>query len=87
MNKFGMTLFALAVFSTSGYASNNRNSELRESDTYFGKFSEQAQNPATWNKVQPMTSAFPLAVQEKIDGLNSYKRTMKNSEENDHNRH
>jgi hypothetical protein len=86
MNKFGITIFTLVAFSTAGYA-HNRSYELRESDTYFGKFSEQSQSPAAAKKVLSPTSAFPLAVQEKIDGLTSYKRTMKNSEENDHNRH
>jgi hypothetical protein len=47
MKKFAISLFALAAISSAAFASSNRNYELRESDTYFGKYSEMLVNKAT----------------------------------------
>ena len=47
MKKFAISLIALAAISTASFASNNRSNELRESDTYFGKYSEQLMGKAT----------------------------------------
>jgi hypothetical protein len=47
MKKFAISLFALAAISSAALASSNRNYELRESDTYFGKYSEMLVNKAT----------------------------------------
>jgi hypothetical protein len=39
MKKIAMSLIALAAISTEGFAAGNRNYELRDSDTYSGKYS------------------------------------------------
>ena len=46
MKKFAISLIALAAISTASFAS-ERGSDLRDSDTYFGKYSTQLKNTAT----------------------------------------
>ena len=45
MKKFAISLIALAALSTASFAS-QRGYDLRDSDTYFGKYSEQANKRA-----------------------------------------
>ena len=44
MKKFAISLIALAAISTAALASGNSDSQLRESDTYAGKYAVQATN-------------------------------------------
>lgn len=44
MKKFAISLIALAAISTAALASGNSDSQLRESDTYVGKYAVQATN-------------------------------------------
>ena len=46
MKKFAISLIALAAISTASFANSNRTSDLRDSDTYFGKYSTQLKNTA-----------------------------------------
>ena len=78
MKKFASPLIALAAISTASFAS-QRNYDLRESDTYFGKYSEQLSNSA--KKVNA------LAVVKEADALTNFERLKKLSEENDQGRH
>ena len=46
MKKIAISLIALAAISTASFAGDNRSNDLRESDTYFGKYSEMLMNQA-----------------------------------------
>ena len=78
MKKFAISLIALAAISTASFAS-QRNYDLRDSDTYFGKYATQLKNAAT--KVNA------LAVVKEADALTNFERLKKLSEENDQGRH
>jgi hypothetical protein len=41
MKKIAISLIALTAISTVSFAAGNRNNELRDSETYFGKYSSQ----------------------------------------------
>lgn len=47
MKKIAISLFALAAVSTVAFAGENRGYDLRDSDTYFGKYSTQLKDKAT----------------------------------------
>jgi hypothetical protein len=80
MKKIIFTLTALAALSTVSLASNNRSWDLRDSDTYFGKYSTQLKNKAT--------SVKALAVAKQGKTQTNYERLLKISIENDqHGRH
>ena len=85
MKNICLSILALAALSSATYA-HNRSYELRDSDTYFGKFSTQLKNKADSNAAT-MTVVSPLAVEEKAFGLTNFERMKKISEENDHGRH
>ncbi len=55
MKKIAISLLALAAVSTAAFAGDNRGYDLRDSDTYFGKYSNQVQN-------EHITSANAFAV-------------------------
>jgi hypothetical protein len=46
MKKFAISLIALAAISTASFAGENRSNDLRDSDTYFGKYSSQLMDKA-----------------------------------------
>jgi hypothetical protein len=75
-------LFSLAaVAALSGAASaSERNYDLRESDTYFGKFSQQLQNG---HKAYTSASTNALAVAHEGRALTNFERLMKISAENE----
>jgi hypothetical protein len=77
MKKFAISLIALAALSTASFAS-QRGYDLRDSDTYFGKYAEVRKPAANAN-------AFAVAVDNQA--LSSFERLKKISEENDHGRH
>jgi hypothetical protein len=76
MKKTYITLFVLAAMSGAAYA--NGDSQLRDADTYFGKYSTQLKNKA--NK-KTLTVVSPLAIGEKGSGLTNFERMMKISKE------
>ena len=78
MKKFAISLIALAAISTASFAG-NRSYELRESDTYFGKYSEQLMNKAT--------DAEALVVIKKAKAATNFERQSWIAEENDNGRH
>ena len=83
MNKICFTILTLAALSSAAY-SHNRSYELRDSDTYFGKYSTQLKDKAT---IETMTVVSPLAVDENDRGLTNFERMMKISKQNDEGRH
>ena len=78
MKKFAISLIALAAISTTSFAG-NRSYDLRESDTYFGKYSEQLMNKAT--------DADALVVIRKAKAATNFERQIWIAEENDNGRH
>jgi hypothetical protein len=78
MKKIAFSLIALAALATASFAG-NRSYELRESDTYFGKYSEQVKDST------PAVNAF--AVANDGQALTNFERMKKISEENEHGRH
>lgn len=85
MKNICLSILALAALSSATYA-HNRSYDLRDSDTYFGKYSTQMKNK-TASPATTMTVVSPLAVEEKAFGLSNFERMNKISEENDHGRH
>ena len=79
MNKIAISLIALAALSTAAFANSNRSYELRESDTYFGKYSEQVKKPAV--------AVNALAVANDGQVLTPFERMNKISTENTSDRH
>ena len=77
MKKFCITIFALAALSGAAYA--NGDSQLRDSDTYFGKYSTQLKASKL-----TMTVVSPLAIDENDTRLTNFERMMKISKENHH---
>ena len=78
MKKFTISLFALAAISTVALAS-QRSYDLRDSDTYFGKYSTQLKDNAT--------AVNALSVVDDGQVLTSFERLKKISEENEHGGH
>jgi hypothetical protein len=74
MKKIAISLIALAAISTASVAS-QRNYDLRESDTYFGKYSMQMTNKAS--------STHALAVVKKDGSVSNFDRLNWISLEND----
>jgi len=76
MKKTLITFFALAALTGTAYASGG--SDLRDSDTYFGKYSTQLKNK--FNKSNS-TEVAPLAIDENKVGLTNFERMMRISRE------
>ena len=75
MKKFAISPIALAAISTASFAAGNRNYDLRDSDTYFGKYSTQVKNQAV--------NVNALAVVKKTGAVTNFERLNKVSAEND----
>ena len=75
MKKFAISLIALAAISTASFASGNRNYDLRDSDTYFGKYATQLKDKAT--------GVNAIAVVKEGKPTTNFERLKKISEEND----
>ena len=86
MKKICITIIALAALSTASFANSNRSWDLRDSDTYFGKYAGQMKNQAA-GEATTMTVISPLAIEEKALGLTNFERMKKISEENSQGRH
>ena len=74
MKKIAISLIALAAVSTVAFAGESRGYDLRESDTYFGKYSEQV------NKRAVAVNA--LAAANDGQALTNFERVTKISQEN-----
>ena len=76
MKKFAISLLALAAVSTVALAGESRGYDVRDSDTYIGKYSNQVKNEST--------SVNALAVAKKSTGaLTSFERMQQAAEENE----
>jgi hypothetical protein len=75
MKKFAISLIALAAISTASFAGENRNYDLRDSDTYFGKYSAQLMDKDT--------SVSALTVVKKTNAATNFERLQWISQEND----
>ena len=79
MKKIAISLLALAAVSTVALAGESRSYDLRDSDTYFGKYSNQLKNESR--------SVNALVVASDVQASTSFERLKKISEENDRGRH
>jgi hypothetical protein len=79
LKKLSISLIALAATISTAALASQRSYDLRDSDTYFGKYSTQLKNAST------ETNA--LAVVRDASALTSFERMKKLSEENDQGRH
>jgi hypothetical protein len=75
MKKIAFSLIALAAISTASFAGDNRGYDLRDSDTYFGKYSFQLKDKAA--------SANALTVIKSDRAASNFERLKWISEEND----
>jgi len=75
MKKIAISLFALAAVSTAAFAGESRGYDLRDSDTYFGKYSNQLTDSST------STSA--ISVMDAGRPATSFEIMKWQSEEND----
>ena len=76
MKKFALTLAALAALSSAAFAS-QRGYDLRDSDTYFGKYATANQDSQSNSDV----NAFAASGSET--GLTAYERMLLQSQENE----
>ena len=80
MKKIAISLLALAAVSTVALAGESRGYDLRDSDTYFGKYSNQLKNEST--------SVNALVVAKKNTGaLTAFERMQQTAEENENGGH
>jgi hypothetical protein len=79
MKKIAISLIALAALATASFAGESRGYDLRDSDTYFGKYSNQLKSEST--------SVNALVVAKDGQASTSFERLKKISEENDRGRH
>lgn len=75
MKKIAISLFALAAVSTAAFAGESRSYDLRDSDTYFGKYSKQLRDSST------STSA--ITVLDAVRPVTNFERMKWQSEENE----
>lgn len=78
MKKIAISLVALAAVSTVAFANESRG-DLRDSDTYFGKYATQ--------RKAPNANAFAFAVNMGGQSSSAFERLKRLSEENEHGRH
>jgi hypothetical protein len=78
LKKLSISLIALAAISTAAFAS-QRSYDLRDSDTYFGKYSTQLKDNAT------SVNALAVAKQGKTE--TNFERLKRISAENDQGGH
>lgn len=57
MKKFAISLIALAAVSTVSFAASNRSNELRDADTYMGKYATSVSEQTTGSNALIATSA------------------------------
>ena len=75
MNKFILSLAALAALSTASFAAGNRNNDLRDTEYYNSAAASTVQDVA-------VTESAPLAI-EGAAGLSAYERTLMISQRRD----
>jgi hypothetical protein len=70
MKNIAVSLFALAAVSTAAFAGGSQGSDLRDSDTYFGKYSNQLTNNSTSTRaISVMDAARPTTNFERMKWL------------------
>ena len=79
MKKIVISLLALAAVSTVAFADQNRG-DLRDSDTYFGKYSNQVKDQST------SSNAFAVP-SENTGALTAFERMLQTSKENENGGH
>ena len=79
MKKITISLLALAAVSTAALADQNRG-DVRDSDTYFGKYSNQVKKEST------SSNAFAVA-KDDTGALTAFERMKKTQEENENGGH
>ena len=79
MKKITISLLALAAVSTAALADQNRG-DVRDSDTYFGKYSNQVKKEST------NSNAFAVA-KDDTGALTAFERMKKTQEENENGGH
>jgi hypothetical protein len=84
MKTIAISLLALAAIATASLAS-QRNYELRQSPTYFGKYSDQCFGADTCGDYAPAINALTAIKGDRA--LSNFERLNLISEENDHGRH
>lgn len=82
MNKIALTLAALAALSSAALAS-QRGYDLRDSDTYFGKYATASQSNVDVNAF----AAAEGAAAEGKAGLTAFERLQLQSQENENSGH
>ena len=80
MKKFAISLIALAAVSTAALANPDRGSDLRDSDTNFGKYSNQLKNEST--SVNAL-----VVVKQRAGAQTAFERMQRNAEENESGSH
>ena len=86
MKNICISILALAALSTAALANGNRNWDLRDSDTYVGKYATQLKNQAA-SSATIATAVSPLAIEKEARGLTNFERMKMISEENDQGGH
>jgi hypothetical protein len=83
MKKIAISLVALAAVSSFAFANESRSFDVRESDSYFGKY------PAQDNAPSAGANEFALALMDDQDGvgLSAFERMKMLSEQNAQGRH
>jgi hypothetical protein len=84
MKKFVLPLIALAALSTASFAGNNRNYDIRDSDTYFGKYATRS-NTTDVNTTNANTNTFVVPNPDRP--LTNFERMKLNQENNESSSH
>jgi hypothetical protein len=85
MKKIALSLLALAAISTVSFAGDNRNWELRDAPTYYGKYSSQLKDSTQFNGSVKSVDAFAAPKTDRQ--LTNFERLTITSIENTQGRH
>jgi hypothetical protein len=85
MKKIALSLLALAAISTVSFAGDNRNWELRDAPTYYGKYSSQLTDSTQFNGSVKSVDAFAAPKTDRQ--LTNFERLNMNMKTNELNSH